>query len=170
MTTGNNVTDQDLESLNAQIRQQSAELKGDLFLLIARTADVFNRYLDCELNKRNSNRANFAILHNLITHDGSMTPTELTKKVFRSKHSITRAIDSLEKEGLVKRRAVKGDRRLTSVRITKKGLEFVATKFADRQEIVHQALSGLNKKQSKELKKTLEILEARLLKVTPIVW
>jgi len=87
----------DIEILSSQLREQSKELQSDLFLLFSRTADVFNRYLEYELNKRNSNKTTYGILHNLITHGGYMTPTELAEKVFRSKHAITRSIDLLEK-------------------------------------------------------------------------
>ncbi len=158
----------DLEQLSAQIRSQSEELRGDLFLLFVRTTDVFNRHLDFELGRTDANRTDLAILHNLITHNGSLNPTDLAEKVFRSKHAITRAVDNLEKEGLVKRYSVKNDRRRTEVTITKKGLDLAEAKLAGRGEMIERTFSCLNKKQIAELKVILKKLKSHLLEVNPV--
>jgi DNA-binding MarR family transcriptional regulator len=153
----------EIEPLATEIREQAGELQGEIFLSFSYTADVFNRYLDVLLTKRDSSRTRFGILHNLITHGGSMTPTEIAKRVFRSKHAVTRAIDVLEKDGLVRRGTVRGDRRLRKVSITRKGLRLIATNVDDRREISRQAMSCLNQRQSEELKVILERLRKRLL-------
>jgi DNA-binding MarR family transcriptional regulator len=153
----------EIEPLAAEIREQASELQGEIFLSFSYTADVFNRHLDVELAKRDSSRTRFGILHNLITHGGSMTPTEIAKRVFRSKHAVTRAIDVLEKDGLVRRGAVRGDRRLRRVSITRKGLKLIATNMYDRREMSQQAMSCLNQRQSEELKVILERFRKHLL-------
>jgi DNA-binding MarR family transcriptional regulator len=162
------INDKDLEQLSDQIRSESEELRGDLFLLFVRTTDVFNRHLDFELSKTDANRTDLAILHNLITHNGSLSPTDLADKAFRSKHAITRAVDNLEKEGLVKRYSVKGDRRRTEVSITKKGLDSAAAKLETRGEMIERTFSCLNQKQIRELKAILKKLKAHLLTVNPV--
>jgi DNA-binding MarR family transcriptional regulator len=64
-----------------------------------------------------------------------MTPTEIAKRVFRSKHAVTRAIDVLEKDGLVRRGTVRGDRRIRKVNITRKGLELIQANVDDRRRL-----------------------------------
>jgi DNA-binding MarR family transcriptional regulator len=152
-----------IQSLATEIREQAAGLRGELFLSFSYTSDVFNRYLDIELAKRDSSRTRFGILHNLITHGGSMTPTEIAKRVFRSKHAITRAIDVLEKDGLVKRSTVRGDRRLSKVSITKKGLKLIEANMADRREMSHRAMSCLTKRQAEVLRVISKKLRNHLL-------
>jgi DNA-binding MarR family transcriptional regulator len=153
----------EIEPLATEIREQAGELQGEIFLSFSYTADVFNRYLDILLARRNSSRTRFGILHNLITHGGSMTPTEIAKRVFRSKHAVTRAIDVLEKDGLVRRGTVRGDRRIRKVNITRKGLELIEANVDDRREISQQAMSCLGQRQSEELKVILERLRKHLL-------
>lgn len=163
MANKKSIGSSEIEPLATEIREQASELQGEIFLSFSYTADVFNRYLDILLTRRNSSRTRFGILHNLITHGGSMTPTEIAKRVFRSKHAVTRAIDVLEKDGLVRRGTVRGDRRLRKVNITRKGLELIQANVDDRREISLQALSCLSQKQSEELKVILERLRKHLL-------
>jgi DNA-binding MarR family transcriptional regulator len=153
----------EIEPLAAEIREQASELQGEIFLSFSYTADVFNRHLDVELAKRDSSRTRFGILHNLITHGGSMTPTEIAKRVFRSKHAVTRAIDVLEKDGLVRRGSVRGDRRLRKVSVTKKGLRLIADNMYDRRQMSQEAMACLNQRQSEELKVILEKFRKHLL-------
>ena len=93
-----------VESLADDIRAQAKELRTDNLLSFVYTADILNRYLEIKLRKYGANRTQLNILHALITQGGSLRPTELSKRVFRSKHAITRAIDALEEEGLVRGR------------------------------------------------------------------
>lgn len=157
------IEDSEIQPLATEIREQASELQGEIFLSFSYTADVFNRYLDILLAKRDSSRTRFGILHNLITHGGSMTPTEIAKRVFRSKHAVTRAIDVLEKDGLVRRGAVRGDRRLRRVSITREGLKRIAANMDDRREISQRAMSCLTQRQSEELRVILKRLRKHLL-------
>ena len=163
MTRRKPIDDSEIQPLATEIREQAGELQGEIFLSFSYTADVFNRYLDILLTKRNSSRTRFGILHNLITHGGSMTPTEIAKRVFRSKHAVTRAIDVLEKDGLVRRGAVRGDRRLRKVSITREGLKLIAANMDDRREISQRAMSCLTQRQSEELRVILKRLRKHLL-------
>jgi DNA-binding MarR family transcriptional regulator len=156
-------SESDIQPLADEIREQASELRGEIFLSFSYTADIFNRNLDIMLAKRNSSRTRFGILHNLVTHGGSMTPTEIAKRVFRSKHAVTRAIDVLEKDGLVRRGTVRGDRRLRKVSITKKGIKLIADNMDDRRESSQRAMSCLTQRQSEELKVILERLRKHLL-------
>src|SRR3972149_10368564 len=113
---------ENIESMAKEIRTQAGNIKVDTFLSYLHTSDIINRYLDLLLPDRNISRAGFNVLHNLILNDGNMIPTDISKKTFRSKYSVTRVIDTLEKQGLVKRRPAGRDRRTRRVDITRKGL------------------------------------------------
>jgi DNA-binding MarR family transcriptional regulator len=45
--------------------------------------------------------------------------------MFRSKHSVTKIVDNLEKEGFIVRDFSSKDRRVTHIKVTSAGLEYV---------------------------------------------
>lgn len=57
----------------------------------------------------------------ILSNEGDMNMTELSKTVWKQNANITRIVDKLEKQQLVERRAVEGDRRANLVSITDKG-------------------------------------------------
>jgi DNA-binding MarR family transcriptional regulator len=67
-----------------------------------------------------------------------MIPTDISRKTFRSKYSVTRVLDTLEKQGLVKRRPAGRDRRTRRVDITRKGLKAVEDATIDSRERISQ--------------------------------
>ena len=151
--------------LASDLREQARDLKVSNFLWFIYTSDVVNRYLDRELRKSGFNRTLMNILHNLVTHDGTLTPTELGRRVFRSDHAITRAIDTLEKEGLVKREGSSKDRRLRKVTITGKGLNLVKKGMPTRQVITSQAMSCFDREESEAFNTLLNRLRKHVFKL-----
>src|SRR4030065_1038815 len=93
------------------IREQADQLRVLTFLSFIYTADVINRYLDIELARYPIGRTGFSVLHNLVLHGGTMTPTNLSERIFRSKHAVTRVVDKLERLGFVKRGNIGRERR-----------------------------------------------------------
>lgn len=146
------VSDQDLKTMAEEIREQAAQLRHLTLLSFVYTADVVNRYLDKEVARYPVGRTGFSVLHNLVLHSGTMTPTNLSKRVFRSKHAVTRVVDKLEKLGFVKRDAIGADRRVREVSITKEGLTFVKeSRAVGQQRLGHVIFSQLDKKQIESL-------------------
>ena len=91
------------------------------------------------------------------------TPTQLYKALVLTSGAITNRIDSLEREGLVERRAISEDRRSISVALTKKGIQVIDTvmneHLANEASIVAH-LSGAEKRYlAKLLKKILLKME-----------
>ena len=86
-----------VDSLNKRLRIQAKNIRMDNFFSFLYTADMVFTYIDNELREAGLNRTQMAILNMLVLHGGTMTPTELSKRVLRSKHSTTKAIDGLEK-------------------------------------------------------------------------
>ena len=154
-----------LEFLADEIRAQASDLRGELLLSILYTAIVFNRYIEIETAKHEASPTRFGILHNLITHGGIMTPTNIGKRVFKSKHAVSRAVDVLEKDGLVRRQPVSGDRRLRRIAITRKGLDFVKANLSEMRIIRQKTLSCLDIRQAEELRIILRQLRKHLLEL-----
>lgn len=158
----------DIEKLADDIKIQANKLKIDNFLLLVFTADIVNKYINIELANDNVNRTELNILHVLINRGGSVNSSDIAKRVFRSPHAITRAIDKLEKEGLVMRERIykddhRNDRRMRKVYITKKGIELVKQTINRREIVSSTAMSCLNQAQLEELNIILKRLQKHLL-------
>jgi DNA-binding MarR family transcriptional regulator len=146
------VSNHEIQSMADEIREQAAQLRVMTFLSFLYTAEVVSRYLDMELAKYPIGQTGFSVLHNLILHGGTMTPTDLSKRTFRSKHAITRIVDRLEKYGYVKRDDIGSDRRVRKVSLTKAGLTFVKESQAAGQQRLGSVLLGpLQRKQIEDL-------------------
>ena len=151
------VSNHDIQSMADEIREQAAQLRVLTLLSFIYTSDVVNRYLDIEVARYPVGRTGFSVLHNLVLHGGTMTPTSLSQRVFRSKHAVTRVVDKLENLGYVKRDAIGTDRRVRKVSITKEGLDFVKKSQATGQQRVgHVLLSPLDRKQIESLRKMMK--------------
>ena len=141
-------------------------MRVSAFLSFIYTADIISRYLDFSLSKYPIGRTGFAILHHLVLNGGTITPTDLSKRVFRSKYAMTRMIDDLEKRGFVIREALNRDRRKREVSITKEGLEFVrSSSIVQRQHLGEIIFHPLGQKRLEELKKSLRYIRKHVLKL-----
>lgn len=153
-----------VESMAKEIRGQAQTIKVDTFLAYLYTSDIINKYLYMVLSYQPVTRAGFNILHNLILNDGTLLPSEISRKTIRSKYSVTRAIDTLEKQGLVERLPIGQDRRTRRVNITRKGLEVVNNATIDSRERISQDIFGtLDRKQIEELNSLLKTLRRHVL-------
>ena len=155
-----------VEYLANDIRAQASDLRFDNFLSFIYTAEIVNKFVDSVLRKHGANRTWMNILHILITHGGTMTPTELSRRVFRSKHAITRAVDSLEQQGLVRREGIGEDRRVRKVTITGKGLGVVKKTMPNRRDLGLRAMSCLGKEEAQTFGATLRRLRKHILSLT----
>jgi DNA-binding MarR family transcriptional regulator len=158
------VSNLELQSMADEIREQAAQLRVLTFLSLVYTADVVNRYLDIELARYPVGRTGFSVLHNLVLHGGTMIPTTLSERIFRSKHAVTRVVDKLEELGFVKRGNVGSDRRFRKVSITKEGLAFVkASQSAGQQRMGHLLLDPLDQDQIETLRVMMKQIRERAL-------
>jgi DNA-binding MarR family transcriptional regulator len=122
------------------------------FWLYVQFADVLIRYLEITM-KRDSiiSRLQGTALYFLLLNRGELTPTQLAGLMLRSKHSVTKIIDSLEKEGLIIRDFTNKDRRVTSVKLTSTGLEHLKQRFSKGNERADKVMSILNATEQKTL-------------------
>jgi len=160
------ISNHELQSMADEIREQAAQLRVLTFLSFIYTAEIVSRYLDIEVARYPVGRTGFSVLHNLVLHGGTMTPTSLSERIFRSKHAITRVVDKLEKLGFVKRDAIGTDRRVRKVSITKEGLAFVKeSQTAGQQRVGHGLLHPLDQKQIEALGVMMKQIREHTLKL-----
>lgn len=107
----------ELETVDNRIRQTQ-------FTRLIAFADVVNRYSEIILKNKVSWLRTNALMFT-ITRGGSLTPSQLARIMLRSNYSVTKLIDGLEKDGLVKRSHNGKDRRSIDIVVTTKGLNYV---------------------------------------------
>ena len=143
---------QRIESLAKEIREISEVVRFDSLILLSYAAEVVNRYMDSQIKKHGHDQTRMNILYLLVGSGGSLTPTNISKRVNRSKHAITRAIDILEGENLVRRGPSGHDRRSINITITTEGIDLVKRSLPDLQRATSVATSCLTKEQIDALK------------------
>ena len=165
MTEGSENT---MESVARDIKAVVGDKTVNTFLSLFYTADVVNKFLNDEVRKHGWSRTKLDVLNTLIRHGGTMTPTKLSDRVFRSKNTITKVIDSLEKEELVRREGPGKDRRTTKVAITAKGLRVVKETLPSTKHLSYTALSILEQDSIDELNSNLRQIRRHLLRLMDI--
>ncbi|MCA9016162.1 MAG: MarR family transcriptional regulator [Planctomycetaceae bacterium] len=88
----------------------------------------------------------------------AMTPTELMEAVMLSSGAMTNRIDRLEQLGFVKRKPSPSDRRSLQVQLTPQGRKIIDEAIEARFAEADQALSGLKKRDRKQLADLLRVL------------
>lgn len=137
--------------------------KTKLIMAIVRSADILNRYLQVELSKYGSSPTRFAIMNALLVHGGSMTPTAISKWVFRAKHSITAMLRGLGESGLVNQEPNKKDGRSVNIVVTKKGWKATRAMLTEAEKISKEVLSCFSEKEIEILMELLKRFRKHLI-------
>jgi DNA-binding MarR family transcriptional regulator len=107
-------------------------------------SDVIDRYLHLKLKNSYSWLKVDTILF-LITRGGKLKPSQLANLMLRSRNSITRLINDLERDGFVKRVHSNKDHRTVLIEVTSEGLEFTMTnlkKLSSLEQELRACLDG----------------------------
>ena len=150
-----------IKGIARDITAQENELRVNTLLSFLGTSDVVSRFVDTEAKEHPVTRAGFNVLHLLILHNTVMMPTEISRRTFRSKHAVTKILDTLEKQGFVKRMNAgsSSDRRVRNVTITRKGIDLVKRATTQSRERSSKLLfRSLSETQLTELNEILKIL------------
>jgi len=119
--TGQSVRDSNIEAIRQEI------MAMHLSRLVA-FSDVINRYLKIRTKGDISWLRVNAILF-IITRGGKLTPSQLADLMLRSRNSVTKLLEGLEKDGLIRRYHPKNNRRTVYAEATSEGLSFIMTKL-----------------------------------------
>jgi len=133
------------------------------FLSLIRFNDVATRYMAVEFMKHGSSSMRMVLMNALFVNGGSMSPTELSKRIFRTRHSITSMVDTLERQGLVRREPNAKDRRSINVTLTSQGRQLFKRMVPVGYEISQRALSCLDNDEVVVLKTLLKRVREHLL-------
>lgn len=99
----------------------------------------------------------WSVLYHLWKQDG-MSQQELCNATFRDKPSITRLVDNLEKQKLVKRVASKDDRRMNLIYLTDEALKLETQTLEVANTTLNEALDGVGPDNIAICKEVLQIV------------
>jgi DNA-binding MarR family transcriptional regulator len=136
----------EIDKINTQIRSTQ-------FPRIMAFADVVTRYTEIVL-KGKENQISWlrsSALRFIITRGGNLTPSQLAAIMLRSNYSITKLIDGLEQDGLVKRCRNKQDGRSYELKVTKAGLDYVFSRLKDTEVAENELRSCLDEDELNDL-------------------
>ena len=97
----------------------------------------------------------WSVLYHLWKQDG-LSQQQLCDATFRDKPSITRLVDNLEKQGLVKRMANKNDRRVNRICITPEAQKLQDQTMDVANQTLNEALVGVSNGQIEVAKEVLQ--------------
>ena len=132
-------------------------------LSIVMSFEVLERYLEIELKHHKASFIRFNIMTALYKNGGEMTPSEISGTVFREKNTITAVLNTLEKEGVVRREPSHSDRRSVKVIITDKGWQEANRLSPIAQELSRQALGCMEKDKVEDLVEIMRDFREKLL-------
>ena len=132
-------------------------------LSVLMSFEVLARYFEVELRRHDATVIKFNIMTTLFKNGGEMTPSEIAESVFREKNSITAALKTLEREGVVRREPSTDDRRSVKVIITDKGWKEANRLSPIAQELSREALSCIDKEQLDALVSNVRMIRESLL-------
>jgi DNA-binding MarR family transcriptional regulator len=97
----------------------------------------------------------WSVLYHLWKED-CLSQQELCNRTFRDKPSITRLIDNLEKQHLVKRLASKTDRRINLVCLTQTAVEMQEMTILIANQTMDEALEGISREEINVVKSVFQ--------------
>jgi MarR family transcriptional regulator, 2-MHQ and catechol-resistance regulon repressor len=101
--------------------------------------------------------SDFAVLE-VVLHKGPLPVNAIGRKVLLTSGSITVAVDRLETQGLVERRAHPTDRRARVVHLTREGKRLITGVFAEHERDMERAASALTASERAALVRLLKKL------------
>jgi len=131
-----------------------------LWTLISQVNDGMIRARDNELKHSGISTVQVAILYAVKNVGGSPTPSAISHWVFRKPHTVSAALDRMEKSGLVKlSRNTKG-RRQVKVEMTAKGEEIYRIQHG-RRRVIPAILGSLSPQERGQLRGLLDRLRQK---------
>jgi DNA-binding MarR family transcriptional regulator len=132
-------------------------------LSVMMSYEVLARYLEVQLKYHEVSLIRFNIMSTLFKNGGEMTPSEIAENVFREKNSVTAVINTMERQGVVRREPSSEDRRSVKIVITDKGWQEANRLNPVVQELSREALSCMDKKQVENLVAVMRTLRESLI-------
>jgi DNA-binding MarR family transcriptional regulator len=157
------ITESKNRTTTGEVSKRTDKTPLGTLLSILTSFEVLARYLEVELKRHEASLIRFNIMSTLFKNGGEMTPSEIAESVFREKNSITAVINTLERQGVVRREPSPDDRRSVKVVITDKGWKEANRLSPIAQELSREALSCMDKEQIEDLVDIMRTLRESLL-------
>ncbi len=134
--------------------------KGELYSFVTGKASIaIARRLQKKFNSASLRITieQWSVLYHLWKQDGQ-SQQELCNATFRDKPSITRLVDNLEKQQLVKRVPSEQDRRINRICLTKTGLKLQEQSMMLAELTLNEALEGVPPEEIDICKEVLQLV------------
>ena len=131
-----------------------------IFLKFLRVSTDLSNALDGFLLQHGLLQGRWWVLILLMREENqTSTPSLLAEKSGVSRATMTRLVDGLERDGLIKRRFDEQDRRSFSVSLTSAGQKKLDEVMPDYYQRVNQSMAGLGAKQFQQLDEILDAIQ-----------
>jgi len=132
-----------------------------IFLRFLRVGSDLSTALDGFLLKHGLLQGRWWVLILLMREENQTSiPSVLAEKSGVSRATMTRLLDGLERDGLIKRRFDQADRRSFSVSLTPSGQKKLDEVMPDYYQRVNQSMAKLGAKDYQKLNQILELIQA----------
>ena len=112
----------------------------DLWVLLDQTRDAISRAREMELSQYKITKVQASVLFMLLTQNGKVALSDISRWILREPHSISSLISRMEKNGLVRKIKETGDDRI-QVQLTDKGRQIYSQITWRSIEMVFSSLS-----------------------------
>jgi MarR family 2-MHQ and catechol resistance regulon transcriptional repressor len=112
------------------------------YVKLMRAAESVTARIHKHLSSNGLTLSQFAVLEALY-HLEPLSQREIGQKILRSSGNITMVIDNLEKNGLVRRKRNKADRRLSIVHLTDSGYKLMGNIFPPHARVIAKVFGVL---------------------------
>jgi DNA-binding MarR family transcriptional regulator len=151
--------------LRSEIEKVNVQIRSTQFSRLVAFADVVTRYTEMVFKIKGDQISwlRSSALRFIITRGGSLTLSQLAAIMLRSNYSITKLVDGLEQDGLVKRYRNKLDGRSFEVKVTLKGLNYVIDSLKESEIAEKELKSCLSEDELNELAVIIRKLRDKLI-------
>lgn len=131
--------------------------------MLRQTWIAVNKAAEVKLAKVGLTPEKAAVLWACRDYEGTLTPAEIARLVFRENQTIAGLLNRMEKEGLVTRVPKRKGHPFTEVKITSKGEKLAGPGVEIYKGLIKGLASGLSVDEQKQLQKLLRVLRQKML-------
>lgn len=146
----------DLKSVGIEIGQ--GKFYEEVIYLTGLLYNRLSNEISAFLTPHNLSPGKFNILM-IVKHQGKdkgLSQVEVSKRLIVTPSNMTKMIDKLEKEGMVSRSALAGDKRVKVLKITPKGSDLLDKVWGDYDRQLNRLTANLSQDKQKQLSALLQ--------------
>lgn len=122
------------------------------YINLFRASDSLAARANARLEGAGLTTGQFGVLEALL-HLGPLCQRDLGEKLLRTGGNITLVVDNLERDGLVRRERGRRDRRLVTVRLTRKGEKLIRKVFPGHAKAIAEEMNHLTNAEQEQLRR-----------------